>query len=231
MTVPTNKTYPAVATNAAWQKKKSLFDKAKNSTGLGTTLKAAELAWKAIPWADLDAGSKTAGTPAGAERLKGAAEEALKKVVTAKTKLTAAKNQATTTKTTAGLSSAAKTAAGQIETALDNALDALNTVKLTDFDQLIVKLTADTVTKLKSISVSNGKSVVLTGTAATWDRKTFKVTGVQYKGTNTADSLKGQKVTVSAEKIASEKTEGGYLHFKNDMQFASGTANTANFTA
>lgn len=231
MTVPTDKTYPAAATNTAWQKKKGVLDKAKaaTKTGLGATLTAAETAWKGIPWADLDASKKTAGTPSGAEKLKETAEEALKKVATAKTKLTLAKNKAATTKTTSGLSSGAKTAAGQIETALENALSRLDDIKLTDFDQLIEKVKTDTVTNLKDISVSDGKSVVLTGTSATWDRKEVKVKGVVYKGANTAENLKGKKVTVSAEKIASEKTEGGYLHFKNDMKFDSGTANTAVF--
>ena len=57
MSVPTDMSYPAIATDPAWQKKKSFIDKAKSSTktGLGADLKAAELKWKAIPWKDLDA--------------------------------------------------------------------------------------------------------------------------------------------------------------------------------
>jgi len=45
MSVPTDVSYPVIATDAAWQKKKSFIDKAKASTktGLGADLKAAEL--------------------------------------------------------------------------------------------------------------------------------------------------------------------------------------------
>ena len=49
--------YPAIATNAAWQKKKSLVDKAKKATktGLGAYLTAAETAYGKIRFDWLDA--------------------------------------------------------------------------------------------------------------------------------------------------------------------------------
>lgn len=230
MTVPADRTYPATATNAAWQKKKSTLDKAKSSTktGLGDTLKAAELAWKAIPWADLDASDKTAATPAAAERLLAAAKLALVKVGTAKVALKAAKLQAKNTKTNKALSKTASAAAAQIETDLNTAINRLGTVKLTDFDSLVEKVQNESVTKLRSISVSSGKAVVMTGTTATWDRKVLKVSGVVWKKGD-AQAIMGKTVVVSAEKIASEKTEGGYLQFKNDMKLDSASGATATF--
>ncbi len=230
MTVPADRTYPATATNAAWQKKKSFLDKAKSSTktGLGDTLKAAELKWKAIPWADLDASTKTAATPAGAEKLLATAKLALVKVNAAKLDLKAAKTQAKATKINKALSKTAMAAAAQIEIDLNTAINRLGTVKLTDFDALVEKVQNEGVTKLRSISVSFGNAVVMTGATATWDRKLFKVSGVVWKKGD-AQAIKDKTVVVSAEKIASEKTEGGYLLFKNDMKLDTATGNTANF--
>jgi len=70
MSVPTDMSYPVIATDAAWQKKKSFIDKAKASTktGLGADLKAAELKWKAIPWKDLDATKLAAKSVEAAQR-------------------------------------------------------------------------------------------------------------------------------------------------------------------
>lgn len=230
MTVPADRTYPANATNAAWQKKKSVLDKAMSDTktGLGATLKEAELAWKAIPWADLDASTKTAATPAGAAKLRETAEEALKKVTDAKDKLKAAKEQAKQSKLNKKLSKGAMNAAAQIEIDLNTAINRLGTVKLTDFDTLVQKVQNEAVTKLRSISVSVGNTVVMTGTTATWDRKLFKVSGVVWKKGD-AQAIMGKTAVVSAEKIASEKTEGGYLLFKNDMKLDSAGGNTATF--
>lgn len=232
MTVPADRTYPANATNAVWQKKKSFLDKAKSSTktGLGDTLKAAELAWKAIPWADLDASDKTAVTPAGAERLLAKAKLALVKVGTAKVALKAAKLQAKNTKINKALSKPAMAAAAQIEIDLNTAINRLATVKLTDFESLATKVQNESVTKLWNISVSSGNAVVMTGATATWDRKAFKVAGVVWKKGD-AQAIMGKTVVVSAEKIASEKTEGGYLNFKNDMKLESASGNTATFKA
>jgi hypothetical protein len=53
MPFPTDTKYPATATNAAWQKKKSKLDKL-GATGVGALLTAAENEWKAIKFTDLD---------------------------------------------------------------------------------------------------------------------------------------------------------------------------------
>jgi hypothetical protein len=53
MPYPADIMYPAKATNAAWQKKKSTIDKA-GKTGVGPALTAAQVAWGTIPFKDLD---------------------------------------------------------------------------------------------------------------------------------------------------------------------------------
>ena len=229
MSVPADKTYPATATNAAWQKKKGFLDKAKSSTktGLGATLTEAEKSWKAIPWADLDASKKTAGTPATAEKLLSTAKQGLLKVNQAKIDLKAAKEQAKATKTNKGLSRTASDAAAQIEIDLNQAINRLSQVKATDFEELLKKVQSQGVLNVTKISVSEGNSQVMTGVSATWDRKILKVGGVVWKGGATAKSLAGKKLKVSGEVAGNKDAEGISKLFANDMKIDSASGNTA----
>lgn len=231
MSVPDDMTYPATATDAAWQKKKGFLDKAKakTKTGLGATLKTAEASWKAIPWKDLDASKKTAGTPATAEKLRETAELALVKVSQAKDDLEAAQKLAKTTKTIKGLSKTASTAAATIETDLGKAIKRLDKIGLTDFDDLIKKVQAQGIISVIKISVSDGKTQVMTGTAATWDRKILKVSGVTWKGGADAKSVAGKKLKVQGETAGNKDSEGISKVFANDMKIDSASGNTASF--
>lgn len=231
MSVPDDKTYPATATDAAWQKKKSFLDKAKakTKTGLGAALKTAEASWKAIPWKDLDASTKTAGTPASAEKHLDTAKLALVKVTKAKDDLDAAKDQAKLTKSNKGLSKAASTAAATIETDLGKAIKRLNQIGLTDFEDLIKKVQSQGILNVTKISVSDGKTQVMTGTAATWDRKVLKVSGVAWKGGADAKSVAGKKLKVYGEVAGNKDAEGISKVFANDMKIDSASGNTASF--
>jgi hypothetical protein len=234
MAVPADKTYPATATNAAWQKKKSFLDKAKakTKTGLGATLAAAEASWKAIPWADLDASTKTAGTPESAQRLLTTAKEGLKKVTKAQTDLKAAKLQAKKTKLTSGLSKTASDAAAKIEIDLNQAINRLGLVKLDDFEQLVKKVQSQGILNVSKISVSDGKTTVMRGTAATWDRKVLKVSGVTWQGGATAVSVAGQKLKVQGETAGNDPhSEGISKLFANDMKLDKASGNTASFVS
>ncbi len=230
MTVPADRAYPATATNAAWQKKKSLLDKAKSATktGLGETLKAAELKWKAIPWDALDASNKTAATPEAAERLLSAAKLALVKVNAAKLELKAAKAQAKTTKINKALSKTAMAAAAQIEIDLNTAINRLGTVKLTDFESIVENVQAESLTKMSNVRVQFGKDTVMTGTAATWDRKVLKVTGVVWK-VGSAATIKGKTVIVRGDTVGNQNAEGISRVFQNDMKIDTAAGNTATF--
>jgi hypothetical protein len=232
MTVPTDKSYPAVATNAAWQKKKSFLDKASSKTkktGLGAKLALAEKSWKAIPWADLDASKKTAGTPATAAKLLDNAKDALLKVKTAINFLDDAKDAATTTKNLKSLTKTSSLAANNIANALASAIKRLETIKVTDFEDLVRKVQSESTITLTNIRVQDGTDTVMTGGSATWDRKVLKVSNVVWKK-GTANDINGKKVIVRGDMVgSSQHAEGISKLFQNDMKIDSAAGNTANF--
>ncbi len=230
MTVPTDRAYPANATNKVWQGKKSFLDKAKSSTktGLGDTLKTAEASWKLIPWADLDASAKTAATPAAAEKLLATAKLALVKVNKAKADLLVAKEQAKQTKTNKALSKTAMAAAAQIQIDLNTAINRLGTVKVTDFETLVSTVQSEALTRMTNVRVQLGKDQVMTGGAATWDRKVLKVSGVVWKK-GTANDIKGKKVVVRGDTAGNQNAEGVSRIFQNDMKLTAAAGNTAEF--
>ena len=137
--------WPAEATNAAWQKKKSFLDKAKSKTktGLGEELVKAEAAWKKINFDALDVRSAPGKlgnpakfkSPADFDNAKAKATTHITTVVNPASKaiLTAAA-KATATKNNSALSSTAKTAAGAIEAKLLAQSRLLRDLKLDDFD-------------------------------------------------------------------------------------------------
>ena len=219
MTVPADIKYPAIATNAAWQKKKSFIDKAKASTktGLGDDLKKAEAAWNGIPWAELDAAKLKATDIQAAEANLTKAKAALAKVATANAALSIAKVDANHQATNKALSKTAQAAALAIFTALQGAQNRLATVKVTDFEHAI----AQVVMQLSKISVKQGNIEVATGGYATWDHKVLKVAGFAWK-TGNAATYKGKALTVSAK-----ATDGAA--FQNDMKFESASGSTATF--
>jgi hypothetical protein len=124
MPLPADHSYPAVATNEAWQKKKSLIDKT-GKTNVGPALVAAKTKWDAIPFADLDS-SKTSKTVALAQTHHDKAKLAWQKVLAARTALKSAWTIVDTQATNSTLTSASKTALVAISKALKEADTRLN---------------------------------------------------------------------------------------------------------
>jgi len=142
MTAPSNRTYPAGSTKTAWRKRKSFKDKlmSKTKTGLSEELKKAEKAWKEIKFKDLDAKKQKANTLARAQKKLLKARVAEANVLAAKVALTVARDKAIITARNEALSDKAQAAAGKIAKGLDNAIDRLNNVNLSDFDKAIARL-------------------------------------------------------------------------------------------
>jgi hypothetical protein len=150
MSAPKNTAWPAVLTNAAWQKKKSFLDKAKSKTktGLGAELVKAEASWKDIDFKCLDAKKVPIFTASEADRLKKLAEDHLDTAVEpAITAIKAAAIKAGATKNNKALSSDARKAATDIEKGLLKQATLLEDIKVTDFDDAkndIIQLTFET---------------------------------------------------------------------------------------
>ena len=231
MTVPTDKIYPAVATNAAWQKKKSFIDKAKakTKTGLGAALTTAETKWKAIPWAQLDSKAFKTKTVSAAQKNLQDAKLAQVKVTDAKSALVVARNFATASSTNKDLSKPAQAAATAIVDALKKAEARLTKVTLTDFETDLEDLEKAALIRISRVRVlSNGKEVATAGAGA-WDRKVLKLVGVAWKVGQSGDYT-GKKVTVHGETQGSDQyAEGISKVFQNDMKLESASGNTATF--
>jgi len=140
-------TYPVEATNTAWQKKKSFMDKSKSATktGLGATLTTAETEWKKlVPLFDkLDARGAVVGgrTTENVTTAKKTAEALMAGQVRVTSQ--ALIKAAAAAKATAGNKALSKTAAAAalvIESKLLEKARNLRDIKLTDFDDLLVKL-------------------------------------------------------------------------------------------
>jgi hypothetical protein len=231
MTVPADKTYPVTATNKAWQKKKSFIDKAKanTKTGLGAALLTAEARWNAIPWKDLDASAQTVVSVESAQRNLAKAKSTLIKLNAAKKALLVAKSKAMTTKTNKALSKPAQLAAGNIDLALGQASKRLDKITLVDFEDAIEKAQKAALVNMTKVNVYDGRNVVMTGGAATWDRKVLKVSGVAWK-VGKADDYKGKTLTVRGETTGSSQwAEGISKVFANDMKLQSASGNAATF--
>lgn len=227
MTVPNDTTYPTNATNKTWQAKKTVGDKMLTKTGLGAKLTTAETNWKAIPWKDLDIRSSTIGTVEAAEAAKKRAEAAMVHLKAALTAVTQAQDEARVTAATKGLSSGTKAAADAVVTALADARKRLALVSITEFDKKVTDLKAPL--KVSKIRVSSGGKEVATASAATWDRKELKVTGITWK-VGKADDYKGKTVTVYGETAGSDAhAEGISKIFQNDMKLETASGTTASF--
>ena len=233
MTVPSDITYPAIATNSAWQKKKSFKDKAKASTktGLGAKLTDAEAKWKAIPWAALNAKTlgKVTSISVAKQHLQDA-KTAETHVAPAKLAVQAAHAEADKAAKNTSLSSTAMTAAGAIRDELQKAEARLDKVNVKDFEQL-VKDVEDAEAKaaikpLHDISVTYKGKKIVTGSMGSWDSKAKKVTitaGFKWEVQTDYMSVLDKDVVVSAT-YASDSS-----HFSNNMKVASAGANNATF--
>src|SRR6266852_1403595 len=119
MPVPADTKYPAVATNEAWQKKKSLLDKI-GKTNVGPALVTAKTKWDVVKFADLNT-HNTSTTVLTAQANLTKAKAAWQQVVAARTALKSAWTLADTQAAEGKLTSASKTALVAISKALKEA--------------------------------------------------------------------------------------------------------------
>ena len=227
MTIPADHNYPTTATDAAWQKKKSVADKAMSKTGLGADLKDAEKKWNAIPWHELDAAGLHAASSVQAKGQLATAKTAIAtQVQAAKTAVTKAKGGALAAAGTKGLSGAAKTAATAIANDLTAALTRLQSIKTTDFEAEIVRLEKTEIVQLTKITIQIANKQVGTASSGDWDRHELKATGVVWSVGKAADYT-GKAVKVFGE--TSHPGEGQPAKFQNDMKVEAAAGSTATF--
>jgi len=232
---PKSTTYPSAATNATWQKKKSLADKASKATkqtGLGPLLKAAEESWNDIKWDDLKGSEKNPTSVSEAKQNLVDAKAAHAKVKEARTKLLAAKTKAKAVKGMKGLSKGAAAAAAKIETDLGTAIAGLGLITLQDFELAVARTeraqAAANGFSLKDIKVKNGGSLIMTGANATWDLRELDVTGVVWKKGTAAD-YRNKKLVVTGERVHRKGDSDSATGFANDMKLDRATGTTATF--
>jgi hypothetical protein len=197
---PTNTSYPAVATNAAWQKKKSLLDKG-IKTNVGPALVEAEKKWKLIKFADLN-DKQTLTTVADATSKLAKAKAADVAVKNARQAVSDALAVAKTQSTNKKLNSASRTALVAIVAALQDAHKRL--VSMDDIVQLLTVdvnvITAQAMGTLTNLEVKQGSKILAHAKAAKLaSNKTYEVTDVDWKVSAKAqlDYLKA-KVSISA---------------------------------
>jgi hypothetical protein len=229
MTVPTDKTYPALATNKSWQSKKSTGDKILTSTDLGASLTEAEKQWKLIDWDTLETPDK------GAVKALGAAQIILRNATKAEAQVTKANNavkgalaKARAAATNKSLSAKTKTAAANIATALKGAADRLDKVNINAHKQLVTDLAeaAEKPIEVTKIGVYSDRKEVASGAKASWDRKSGKLTVANIKWVGTAASFKGKTLTVAGTVAGNEHYEGISKVFQNDMKLDGSSTDT-----
>jgi hypothetical protein len=141
--------------------------------------------------------------------------------------VTQAQDEARVTAATKGLSGKSKDAADGVVTALADARKRLALVSITEFAKKVTDLKAPT--KVSKISVYSAGKEVATGSAATWDRKELKVTGVTWK-VGKSDDYKGKTLTVHGETVGGDpRAEGISKVFQNDMKIETASGTTATF--
>jgi hypothetical protein len=200
MPVPSDTKYPAVATNAAWQKKKSILDKG-IKTKVGPALVLAEQKWKAIDFDDLKTNTVHKRLGAAKEALK-KAKVAYKASTDARAAVQAAHKLATTQSNNTKLNSASRTALKTIATALKGADD-----RLGQLDDVIPALMVDVnnatqtaMATLKNLEVKDGSRILAHAKSAKLaSNKTYEVKDITWRiPDQMLLSLLQKKVKVSA---------------------------------
>ena len=200
MPVPADTKYPAVATNAAWQKKKSILDKG-IKTKVGPALVLAEQKWKAIKFDDLKS-DKINKRPDVAEAALKKAKDAWPDVVAARQAVGAAHKVAVTQSNNAKLNSASRTALKAIAVALKGA-----ETRLANMEDILPALTVDVnnatkdaLATLQNLEVKHGSQIIATAkSAALASNKSYEVKDVEWRiSIDVQLTLLQKKVNVSA---------------------------------
>jgi len=205
MPYPSKTTYPTLATNASWQKKKSLLDKTVK-TGVGPALVNAQSKWSLIKFTDLRVPSKWSTLEAAESALtKGKA--AWKTVVAARTALKSAVTVTTTQSNNKKLSSASRTALRNIVTALKEADD-----RLDKMDDILPSLMVDVNVTKKAYAEAQRRQQQRAAEA----RKSLTNVTVKMGSTLVYSGGRG--------KLGSDKTylvQGGSLHINFNLALSS----------
>ena len=245
MSVPNDMTYPKAATQAAWDKGKTLADKASSKTkhtGLGPALKAAQEAWDKIPFAVLLPAPAKIKTVEDAREAKKKAEEAIDKEVAAAFKAAGkARDLADTVSKNKLLSSNSVKAATAAHSALVSLMLRRGAFETVDFDGLIENMQAKAnrayalaLGQLTDLEFKSGKDVVATATAGVWDKRQLKTSGTVWKKGKAKDYL-GKKLTVEGKQGADDhaverisgQTNSPKAKFINDLKLESASGSAA----
>jgi hypothetical protein len=215
MPFPKSTAYPPTATNAAWQKKKSLLDKSV-TTKVGPALTAAEQKWRAVNFADLKLPAKWSTAQAAKDALT-KATAAYKTVAPARAALKSAITVATTQSANKKLSAGARTALKQIVVALkeaDGRLDMMDDiipalkvdVQITTKEEAKAQQAqqqrlADARKTLSNVKVNLGSTVLFAGGKGKLGSDgTYEITGGDLRGgINLALANLQKKVRVTAK--------------------------------
>jgi hypothetical protein len=214
MPFPKSTTYPAAATNATWQKKKSVTDKL-IKTKVGPALLNAADKWGDINFADLKVPANWSSVKAAQDALD-KANEAWKTVVAARAALKSAIAVTKTQSTNSKLSSTSRAALKAILTSLEEADD-----RLEKMDDIIPGLQVDVniATKdaaeaqrkrqekeaaafnsLSDVEVKSGSLVLFTGGAGDLQsNKSYEIKGQLVVSVDTAWKSLQKQVTVKGK--------------------------------
>ena len=221
MPLPTDRTYPPKATNAAWQKKKTLADKAAKKTGLGPKLTAAQASWKDISWNDLDFSRHTPKNAEEANANLVKARKAAIYVFGVRGKLDEASASAKTVSGNKSLSKQARNYAATIETELEQAEKRLAVV-----NEALVKEFADAAKRLEEakreltdVELYDGRTLLGKAAKADHDHKVVTIAAVDWKvPANARIAMVGRTLNVRA-------TAGDRTLFVEDMKVAVANGN------
>jgi hypothetical protein len=192
MSAPKDRTYPAAAKKATWNKAQTAGDKLDpktKNTGLGKALESAEFWWTRIPFDAFDPKKAKISNYSEAGKAKAAADKALTdEVASAKRQVAAALKKAGEVKNNKALSPGAKKAATDAEAALKLLNARFFKFDTKDFDPIVAqhKLAYDQAQKkdrnLADITVYFNRDQVATGRSGTWNREVFKSKAMAWSG-------------------------------------------------
>jgi hypothetical protein len=246
MSVPKDTTYPKAATQAAWDKGKTLADKASSKTkhtGLGPALKAAQEAWGKIPFAVLvpvPAKIKTVDEAKAARQKADAAIDA--EVDAAFEVVRKTRDLADTVSKNKLLSKDSAKAAAAAYSALASLMFRRGDFNTVDFDALVESKEAEAnrayalaLGQLTDLEFKSGKDIVATASAGVWNKKELKTSGTVWKTGKKAKDYIGKKLTVEGKQGADDhavqaisgQTNNPKARFINDLKLESASGSAA----
>ncbi|MCC7360913.1 MAG: hypothetical protein IT317_15630 [Anaerolineales bacterium] len=248
MAIPSDMKYPTAATKTAWQKGKTLADKAgakTKTTGLGEALAAAETAWKKIPFGTLVAApGKIKSLEAARAALKAAdaiINDTDGAVAKAWEAIRDARDKAETTKGNKNLSKDSVKAATAAFSALGSLLMRRGDFSTDDFENVVEtweKKAREAYVRasgqLSEVVFKFNSGEVATAAAGVWNKKELKTSGTVWKKGKAKDYL-GKTLTVTARQAGDDhavdkvsgQTNTPQAKFINDLKLISADGSAA----